>query len=349
MLGAAPFDWQLGNSYFVIAHFHYVILGVIVFAVFAASYYWYPKVTGRMLSETLGKWHFWLFLIGFHVTFDFMHIPGLLGMPRRIYTYDASRGWEIWNLIVSIGVIFQIAGDSDLGGQCGLVVLQGQDCGQRSLGRLDAGVGDDIAAAGLQLRDIAGGAQPASAVGFETSGRSGLEVRVDPAPGVVTSVFCFEGRDRLAATTIAVPQNEMPLSAHLRGKVGMWCLIRAESAIFSIFVVAYLYYAGKSLSGPNARRKCSTFLYFTSICLFSSSLTILLAEKALHRGNIKRFGTVLAAYHRAGRDLSDRHGARMARPDLRRRLDDQHQPVRHDILFTGRAARLSRDRGRSPG
>ena len=110
MLSAAPFDWQLGNSYFVIAHFHYVILGGIVFAVFAGTYYWFPKVTGRMLSETLGKWHFWLFLIGFHLTFDTMHIPGLLGMPRRIYTYEPGRGWEIWNLIVSIGVIFQILG-----------------------------------------------------------------------------------------------------------------------------------------------------------------------------------------------------------------------------------------------
>jgi cytochrome c oxidase subunit 1 len=109
MLAVAPFDWQLANSYFVIAHFHYVILGVIVFAVFAASYYWYPKITGRLMNETLGKWHFWLFLIGFHVTFDFMHIPGLLGMPRRIYTYEASRGWEVWNLIVSVGVLFQVA------------------------------------------------------------------------------------------------------------------------------------------------------------------------------------------------------------------------------------------------
>jgi cytochrome c oxidase subunit 1 len=110
MLAAAPFDWQLGNSYFVVAHFHYVILGGIVMAVFAGAYYWYPKVTGRMMSETLGKWHFWLFVIGFHLTFDFMHIPGLLGMPRRIYTYEASRGWEGWNLIVSVGVIFQAVG-----------------------------------------------------------------------------------------------------------------------------------------------------------------------------------------------------------------------------------------------
>jgi len=84
---SAPVDWQLSLSYFVVAHFHYVIVGGILFALFAAFYYWYPKMTGRMLSERLGRWHFWLFLIGFHLTFDVMHIPGILGMPRRIYTY----------------------------------------------------------------------------------------------------------------------------------------------------------------------------------------------------------------------------------------------------------------------
>jgi cytochrome c oxidase subunit 1 len=110
MLAAVPFDWQLSDSYFVVAHFHYVLIGALVFTIFAAIYYWFPKATGRMLDETLGKIHFWLFLIGFHLTFDFMHIPGLLGMPRRIYTYEAGRGWEIWNLIVTVGVAFQAAG-----------------------------------------------------------------------------------------------------------------------------------------------------------------------------------------------------------------------------------------------
>src|SRR3984957_17578091 len=110
MLGTAPFNWQLSGSYFVVAHFHYVIVGGIVFALFGAFYYWYPKMTGRMYNETLGKWHFWLFIIGFHLTFDFMHIPGILGMPRRIYTYEPGRGWEIWNLIVTIGAFFQAAG-----------------------------------------------------------------------------------------------------------------------------------------------------------------------------------------------------------------------------------------------
>ena len=110
MMGAAPFDWQLSASYFVVAHFHYVIVGGILFTLFAAVYYWFPKMSGRMYSETLGKLHFWLFVIGFHLTFDFMHIPGILGMPRRIYTYEPGRGWDIWNLIVTVGVFFQAAG-----------------------------------------------------------------------------------------------------------------------------------------------------------------------------------------------------------------------------------------------
>src|SRR2546427_4314984 len=107
MLSAAPFDWQLSHSYFVVAHFHYVIVGGILFALFGAFYYWYPKMTGRMLDERLGKWHFWLFLIGFHLTFDFMHIPGLLGMPRRIYTYEPGRGWDTLNFLVTIGAFIQ--------------------------------------------------------------------------------------------------------------------------------------------------------------------------------------------------------------------------------------------------
>jgi cytochrome c oxidase subunit I len=107
MLSAAPFNWQLSGSYFVVAHFHYVIVGAILITIFGACYYWFPKMTGRMYNEKLGKLHFWLFVIGFHLTFDFMHIPGMLGMPRRIYTYEPGRGWEIWNLIVTIGTVVQ--------------------------------------------------------------------------------------------------------------------------------------------------------------------------------------------------------------------------------------------------
>jgi cytochrome c oxidase subunit 1 len=107
MLSISPWNWQLHNSYFVVAHFHYVLVGAIVFMIFAAIYYWYPKMTGRMLDERLGKWHFWLMVIGFHLTFDTMHFPGLLGMPRQIFTYEPDRGWALLNQIVSVGGFIQ--------------------------------------------------------------------------------------------------------------------------------------------------------------------------------------------------------------------------------------------------
>ncbi len=110
MLAVVPFDWQLSDSYFVVAHFHFVLIGGLLFNVFAAIYYWFPKATGRMLSERLGRLHFWIFVAGFNLTFVTMHFPGLLGMPRRIYTYDPGRGWDTANLIMSLGVIVQAVG-----------------------------------------------------------------------------------------------------------------------------------------------------------------------------------------------------------------------------------------------
>jgi cytochrome c oxidase subunit 1 len=107
MLALAPVDLQLTDSYFVVAHFHWVIVGGIVMGLIAGVYYWYPKATGRMYSEVLARWQFWLLLIGFLLTFGPMHISGILGMPRRIYTYPASRGWEIWNQIATIGALIQ--------------------------------------------------------------------------------------------------------------------------------------------------------------------------------------------------------------------------------------------------
>jgi cytochrome c oxidase subunit 1 len=109
MLGVVPFDWQLTDSYFVVAHFHFVLVGAILFNIFAALYYWFPKATGRMLSERLGRWHFWLLVIGFNLTFVTLHFAGILGMPRRIYTYPADRDWDLLNLVATLGVPLQAA------------------------------------------------------------------------------------------------------------------------------------------------------------------------------------------------------------------------------------------------
>jgi cytochrome c oxidase subunit I len=102
-LAVFPVDWQLNDTYFVVAHFHYVLMGGAVFTVFAGIYYWYPKITGRMLDERLGKASFWVMFIGFNATFFVQHALGLSGMPRRIYTYQPGLGWSTYNLISTIG------------------------------------------------------------------------------------------------------------------------------------------------------------------------------------------------------------------------------------------------------
>lgn len=103
MSGSVPVDWQLTDTYFVVAHIHYVLIGWNLFAVLGALYHWFPKMSGRMLDETLGKISFWLCFIGFNLGFFPMHISGLLGMPRRVYTYPADMGWSTLNLITTIG------------------------------------------------------------------------------------------------------------------------------------------------------------------------------------------------------------------------------------------------------
>jgi len=109
MLAVAPFDWQLHDSYFVVGHFHFTLIGGMLFGLFAGIYYWFPKATGKLLCDKLGRWNFWLFVIGFEMTFVPMHFLGILGMPRRIYTYAPGRGWDLWNLVSSLGVIVQAA------------------------------------------------------------------------------------------------------------------------------------------------------------------------------------------------------------------------------------------------
>ncbi len=103
MFLSIPFDLQVTDTYFVVAHFHYVLVGGAVFPIFGAFYYWFPKMTGRLLNERIGTWNFWLMFIGFNLTFFPIHINGLLGMPRRVYTYQGGLGWDGLNLLEAVG------------------------------------------------------------------------------------------------------------------------------------------------------------------------------------------------------------------------------------------------------
>ncbi|HEY1837349.1 MAG: cytochrome c oxidase subunit I [Rhizomicrobium sp.] len=110
MTGSVPVDWQLTDTYFVVAHIHYVLIGINVFPVVGATYFWFPKMTGRLLDERLGRWNFWTMFIGFNLGFFPMHISGLLGMPRRVYTFADGMGWDWLNLITTIGSYVFAAG-----------------------------------------------------------------------------------------------------------------------------------------------------------------------------------------------------------------------------------------------
>ena len=103
IFAVVPMDWQLTDTYVIVAHIHYVLFGGTLFGLFAGIYYWYPKMTGRMLNERLGRWHFWLTVIGFNATFFVQHMLGFRGMTRRVSTYPDLPGWGLLNMISTVG------------------------------------------------------------------------------------------------------------------------------------------------------------------------------------------------------------------------------------------------------
>ena len=110
MHSMASSDAQQQDTYFIVAHIHYVLFGGAIFAILAGIYYWFPKITGRMYNETLGKLNFWVTFIGFNIAFFPQHFLGMDGMPRRIYTYSEGMGWDLWNMVSTIGALILGAG-----------------------------------------------------------------------------------------------------------------------------------------------------------------------------------------------------------------------------------------------
>ncbi len=227
----------------MVAHFHYVIVGGILFTIFGAFYYWFPKMSGRMYNERLGQLHFWLFLIGFHLTFDFMHIPGILGMPRRIYTYEPGRGWDIWNLIVTIGVFFQAAGVLVFVGNLLWSYFRGAIAGNDPWDAWTLEWSTSSPPPAYNFAKTSRGQEPPSAMGPEASGRSRLALRVTI----------------MSTSSITIAEDDLRWDLPARGPVGMYCLIAAEAAIFTIFVVAYIFYIGKSAHRTLSRAMCCMF------------------------------------------------------------------------------------------
>ena len=152
MHASPPVDQQQQDTYFIVAHLHYVLVGGAIVGLFAGLYYWWPKITGRLLGEGLGKLNFWLMFVGLNLTFFPMHFLGVAGMPRRIYTYDDGLGWEFWNLVASLGSFVLALGVLVFIVNVALHHEAPEDRLLESLGRIRPGVGHVVAAARTRLR-----------------------------------------------------------------------------------------------------------------------------------------------------------------------------------------------------
>ena len=264
MFATVPVDWQLTDTYFVVAHFHYVLVGGIVFSLFAATYYWFPKISGRMLSEKLGKLQFWLWLIGFNATFGIQHLLGLMGMPRRVYTYDDNPGWALCNGISSAGAVFMAAGT---------IVLV-----WNILKSLKSGA-------------VAGN-NPWEAFTLEwaTTSPPPLE-NFKELPEIKSRrpVWDADHPDLADWKTEKTPEDRghRPAGA----KVAAWSFVISEAIFFILLLVSYVVFnSGDDLEGPTAETALdvSRTGFFTFI-LLSSSLTFWIAERCLRRDKIGGF------------------------------------------------------------
>jgi cytochrome c oxidase subunit I len=256
---AAPIDWQVTDTYYLVAHFHYVLFGGTAFAIFAALYYWFPKMSGRFLSESWGKAHFWLTIVGFNLTFFVQHFLGIMGMPRRVFTYPDLPGWGALNMASTVGAFIM-----------GLSVI--------------------VFAINLVLSLRSGkvaGDNPWDAWTLEWATTSppphdNFE-RVPPV------------RSRRPLWDLAHPsdQNQKVDAAGRertppdKSVVAMWAFIVSESGFFVVLILSYVFF-NISTKAAAAALDVKTTGIFTA-CLLASSLTLYLAEKSLEHGNAGAF------------------------------------------------------------
>jgi cytochrome c oxidase subunit 1/cytochrome c oxidase subunit I+III len=256
-----PLDWQTKNSYFLIAHFHFVAVGGIVFAAFAAVQYWFPKMNGRLLSERLGKWSFWLMVIGFNMTFIIQHFLGLLGMPRRVFTYPDLPHWGWMNALSTFGVFFMSAASLILVWNLVISFFRGKTAGDN----------------------------PWNAWTLEWATTSPPpHENFDALPPIRSRrpLWDVANTDR---PDPVVGQNTAEIYLPDKTKIGILTFILSEAGFFATLLLAYLYFYGRPQPGPGPRDLDVPRTLVFSVCLFASSFTFWRSEIAMskrHRGSM---------------------------------------------------------------
>jgi len=252
---SAALDWQTKNSYFLVAHFHFVFVGAIVFAMLGALPYWFPKMSGRMMSESLGRWTFWLWVIGFNMTFIIQHVLGLYGMPRRIFTYPDIPGWGWMNMLSTIGVFFMGAGSLVLLWNIAYSFFRGRVAGDNPW---DAWT---------------------------------LEWATTSPPPHENFVALPPIHSRRPLWDVANPDRPDPpvgddqvvLPDH--NKTGILAFIFSEVGFFGTLILAYLYFYAHPQAGPGPKELDVQRTLVFSVCLFASSFTFWRSEIAMSKRN----------------------------------------------------------------
>jgi cytochrome c oxidase subunit I len=250
---SAALDWQTKNSYYLVAHFHFVFVGAIVFAMLGALPYWFPKMSGRMMSESLGRWTFWLWVIGFNMTFIIQHVLGLYGMPRRIFTYPDIPGWGWMNMVSTIGVFFMSAGSLVLVWNIAHSFFRGKVAGDN----------------------------PWNAWTLEWATTSPPPHENFVALPPIHSrrpLWDIENPDR---PDPVVGDDQVVLPDH--NKTGILAFLFSEVGFFGTLILAYLYFYAHPRPGPGPKELDVPRTLIFSVCLFSSSFTFWRSEVALHK------------------------------------------------------------------
>ena len=263
-----------------------------------------------MLSERLARWQFWLLYIGFILTFGPMHISGVLGMPRRIYTYDAGHGWEIWNQLSTIGALIQVPSYAIFVYNLVDLLWKGKPAGDDPWDAWTLEWTTTSPPPVLQLRRRADRPQPSTAVGLEASGRPRLALRIT-GPNYASIMAITQ-----PASDLPVPPPISPERMLNSAQWGMASFLLSEVAFFCTLIAAYVAFMGKDVVGPTPAQALSLPLVIVStICLLSSSVVIHFAERSLKRGQQRSFLLLLAGTIALGIAVSGGHGRRVAQLD----------------------------------
>jgi cytochrome c oxidase subunit 1/cytochrome c oxidase subunit I+III len=263
---AAPIDWQVTDTYYVVAHFHYVLFGGTAFAVFAGLYYWFPKMTGRLLDERWGRVHFWLSVLGFNLTFFVQHFLGVMGMPRRVFTYPDLPGWGALNMASTVGAFILAVSVVVFAVNMAVSLRRGKVAGDNPW---DAWT--------LEW----GTTSPPVAHNFD---------RVPPVRG------------RRPLWDLARPDVTLERAPHAsrraslppdKSVVAVWAFIVSESSFFAILIVSYVVFnLSTKLAGSLLDVKTTSAF---TLCLLASSVTLDAAERNLRTRNVPAFRRWLIA------------------------------------------------------